>query len=77
MCWALNHQNTLEMAHGHISLSLRDEQGAAVLEPGQGATLRPRGASLGAARRRSSRAGGGARSGGGFARRAVGADDDG
>jgi hypothetical protein len=21
MCWALNHQNTLEMAHGHISLS--------------------------------------------------------
>jgi hypothetical protein len=20
MCWALNHQNTLEMAHGHISL---------------------------------------------------------
>jgi hypothetical protein len=22
MCWALNHQNTLEMAHGHISLSI-------------------------------------------------------
>jgi hypothetical protein len=22
MCWALNHQNTLEMAHGHISLSV-------------------------------------------------------
>jgi hypothetical protein len=21
MCWALNHQNTLEMAQGHISLS--------------------------------------------------------
>jgi hypothetical protein len=21
MCWALNHQNTLEMTHGHISLS--------------------------------------------------------
>jgi hypothetical protein len=24
MCWALNHQNTLEMAHGHISLSIVD-----------------------------------------------------
>jgi hypothetical protein len=23
MCWTLNHQNTLEMAQGHISLSLR------------------------------------------------------
>jgi hypothetical protein len=22
MCWALNHQNTLEMAQGHISLSV-------------------------------------------------------
>jgi hypothetical protein len=22
MCWALNHQNTLEMAQGHISLSI-------------------------------------------------------
>jgi hypothetical protein len=22
MCWVLNHQNTLEMAHGHISLSI-------------------------------------------------------
>jgi hypothetical protein len=22
MCWALNHQNTLEMTHGHISLSI-------------------------------------------------------
>jgi hypothetical protein len=22
MCWALNHQNTLEMARGHISLSI-------------------------------------------------------
>jgi hypothetical protein len=22
MCWTLNHQNTLEMAQGHISLSI-------------------------------------------------------
>jgi hypothetical protein len=25
MCWTLNHQNILEMAQGHISLSLRIE----------------------------------------------------
>jgi hypothetical protein len=24
MCWALNYQNTLEMAQGHISLSIPD-----------------------------------------------------
>jgi hypothetical protein len=26
MCWALNHQNTLEMAQGHISLSASHSQ---------------------------------------------------
>jgi hypothetical protein len=25
MCWALNHQNILEMAQGHISLSVLDQ----------------------------------------------------
>jgi hypothetical protein len=25
MCWALNHQNIIEMAQGHISLSLPSE----------------------------------------------------
>jgi hypothetical protein len=25
MCWALNHQNILEMAQGHISLSMSND----------------------------------------------------
>jgi hypothetical protein len=25
MCWTLNHQNIIEMAHGHISLSEIDD----------------------------------------------------
>jgi hypothetical protein len=26
MCWALNHQNNIEMAQGHISLSEGDKE---------------------------------------------------
>jgi hypothetical protein len=29
MCWALNHQNILEMAQGHISLSITPEEAKA------------------------------------------------
>jgi hypothetical protein len=32
MCWALNHQNTMEMAQGHISLSATNTFSAYVID---------------------------------------------
>jgi hypothetical protein len=36
MCWALDHQNILEMAQGHISLSAPESRGCTVVERERG-----------------------------------------
>jgi hypothetical protein len=35
MCWTLNHQNIIEMAQGHISLSLAREESLGVVSPSE------------------------------------------